>query len=364
MVSVGRVEKLTVPKNILVSGETLKSKRRKNFTPRFSGYLVFSKENRDKVMEELQAAGQLRGNCIQKMMREVGRRWALLSLEEKAEYSSRAGRLKEEVELVKVEEISENTAVDLKSHPLVQTKDKPHNCKQSVEKLTVPKNSLVSGETLKSKRRKKFTPQFSGYLVFSKENRGKVMEEMRAAGDLGGNCIQKMMREVGRRWALLSPEEKVEYSSRNTGLEKEAMVVKVEENIEKSAGDLYRHHLVHIKDKPHKCQQCVKSFSQASDLKRHKQTHSGEKPFTCEQCERSFSLAGNLKTHQLAHSDEKPHICEQCEKCFSRASSLKIHKRTHIGEKPYSHDSFSKSFSVTSNLIHHQKTHTGEEPRL
>ena len=217
MVSVGRVEKLTVPKNILVTGETLKSKRRKKFTPRFSGYLVFSKENRDKVMEELQAEGQLGGNCIQKMMREVERRWALLSLEEKAEYSSRARGLKEEHTLVKVEEIYES--VDLKSHPLMQTKDKPHNCQQMVEKLTVPNNILVSGETLKSKRRKKFTRRNSSYPIFSKENRENVME-------------------------------KAEYSSRNSCWEKEAMVVKVEESIEKSAGDLNSNHLVHIKDKP------------------------------------------------------------------------------------------------------------------
>ena len=177
VVSVGRTEKSKVPKNILVSGEALKSKRRKKFTPRFSGYLVFSKENRRKVMDEMRAAGGLGSACIQQMMREVGRRWALLTPEEKDEYNSKARGLKREAAVVKVEESVEKAA--------------------KIAAAKVVEKILVPNEVEHSKRKK----TISGYLVFCRENMSKVVEELANSGEnLSTSDIQK---EVGRRWAVL-----------------------------------------------------------------------------------------------------------------------------------------------------------------
>ncbi|CAL8283328.1 unnamed protein product, partial [Gadus morhua 'NCC'] len=127
-------------------------------------------------------------------------------------------------------------------------------------------------------------------------------------------------------------------------------------------GTLKRHMLIHTHKKPYRCDQCPKCFSHSLTLKFHMSTHSGEKPYRCDQCMKCFSLKGTLNKHVKTHSGEKPYRCDQCTKRFRDKCDLKLHLRTHSGEKPYKCDQCMKCFSRKGNLKIHMTTHSEEKP--
>ncbi|NXI24928.1 ZSC32 protein, partial [Sterrhoptilus dennistouni] len=50
----------------------------------------------------------------------------------------------------------------------------------------------------------------------------------------------------------------------------------------------------HGGEKPHKCLECGKGFSQNSDLIQHQVIHSGERPYECGECGKSFNHSSSL----------------------------------------------------------------------
>lgn len=80
------------------------------------------------------------------------------------------------------------------------------------------------------------------------------------------------------------------------------------------------------KPKRFPCSICQKNFTTAQSLEVHTRIHTGERPFRCEQCGKRFTQSSHLKSHY--HSIHKPtqtHTCPVCSHNFSSVSTLKAH---------------------------------------
>ncbi|XP_030050236.1 gastrula zinc finger protein XlCGF7.1 [Microcaecilia unicolor] len=126
-------------------------------------------------------------------------------------------------------------------------------------------------------------------------------------------------------------------------------------------GKLRQHEIAHTGHKPFKCSECDKCFRQKSDLQRHKITHTGHKPFKCSECDKHFSHKFNLQRHKMMHMEHKPFKCSECDTCFSQKCKLQLHKMNHSGQKPFQCSECGKYFCQKSKLQRHKLTHTGHK---
>uniref|UniRef100_T1GCS0 Vitellogenin domain-containing protein n=1 Tax=Megaselia scalaris TaxID=36166 RepID=T1GCS0_MEGSC len=83
--------------------------------------------------------------------------------------------------------------------------------------------------------------------------------------------------------------------------------------------------------KPHQCQQCLKSFSSNHQLVQHIRVHTGEKPYKCSYCDRRFKQLSHVQQHTRLHTGERPYKCHlpECGRAFIQLSNLQQHLRNH-----------------------------------
>ncbi|CAG9766011.1 unnamed protein product [Ceutorhynchus assimilis] len=161
----------------------------------------------------------------------------------------------------------------------------------------------------------------------------------------------------------------------------------------------FRKHLrTHIEDRPFKCKQCSRSFTEENYLNNHMRSHlpEEEKPHECNICKKRFIHPTMLQKHLLRHTNERPfvckicnkgcfaensllkhmkihekkegdpgllkHICDYCRTEFPGAEALSNHIKQHTGAKPFVCNICGKCFPQRFNLDLHLRTHTGERP--
>ncbi|CAH1117409.1 unnamed protein product [Phaedon cochleariae] len=118
------------------------------------------------------------------------------------------------------------------------------------------------------------------------------------------------------------------------------------------------------KQKPFRCEECGKGFSQLRNYKYHRSVHEGTKEFAakCPECGKVFNDKGYLSSHMKIHRDKKEYGCPHCPKRFNQRVAYNMHLRIHTGVKPHECSTCGKSFSRKMLLKQHQRVHTGERP--
>ncbi|XP_063361810.1 zinc finger protein 90-like [Cydia amplana] len=84
-------------------------------------------------------------------------------------------------------------------------------------------------------------------------------------------------------------------------------------------------HISHRKQRPFKCEECGKSFTNATTHRNHQVIHTGVKNFRCEVCDVAFSRSEYLRKHMVSHTKERNHPCRFCGRRFGRTD----HRRKH-----------------------------------
>ncbi|KAB0797207.1 hypothetical protein PPYR_08201 [Photinus pyralis] len=127
-------------------------------------------------------------------------------------------------------------------------------------------------------------------------------------------------------------------------------------------GYLSSHLKIHRDRKEYACPNCPKRFNQRVAYNMHMRIHTGLKPHECPTCGKSFSRKMLLKQHQRVHTGERPYSCPECGKSFADRSNMSLHTRLHSGVKPYECNLCSKSFTKKHHLKTHMNFHTGLKP--
>ncbi|KAG8237965.1 hypothetical protein J437_LFUL019048 [Ladona fulva] len=115
----------------------------------------------------------------------------------------------------------------------------------------------------------------------------------------------------------------------------------------------------------HKCQICGREISRKCNLLLHLRTHSLVKKFKCHLCPKKYHRSFHLYTHiRSIHLKQRPHECGICQRSFSCRRNLVVHLSLHSDERPYACSFCYKKFK-TQNVkrLHEIRVHNMIKPQ-
>eukprot|EP00041_Stephanoeca_diplocostata_P038708 m.1544326 g.1544326 ORF g.1544326 m.1544326 type:complete len:806 (-) comp25258_c0_seq3:9301-11718(-) len=92
-----------------------------------------------------------------------------------------------------------------------------------------------------------------------------------------------------------------------------------------------------VTEKGFQCLHCRHATKRKSDIKKHFRTHSKDKPYKCDECEKSFSDPSTRSRHMRGHTGRTKFFCgfENCSKDFGRKVYIERHVRqAHLNLDP------------------------------
>ncbi|GFY66232.1 hypothetical protein TNIN_287771 [Trichonephila inaurata madagascariensis] len=114
----------------------------------------------------------------------------------------------------------------------------------------------------------------------------------------------------------------------------------------------------------HKAERYNAGITHAKQLETPTFHPGGKKQFSCQICEKSFVYKGNLEKHQVTHISEKPPSCPECGKTFELKKTLQQHLRRHTGRNLHKCDKCEKTFLSQNKHKHPGHRTTSLSPPL